>query len=67
MSVSYKKLWHILIDRDMKKKDLAEKAGLTAYAIKQLNKNEDVSTAVIGKICKALACTPDDIIDFFDS
>lgn len=67
MSVSYKKLWHILIDRDMKKKDLAEKAGLTAYAIKQLNKNENVTTAVIGKICKALDCTPDDIMEFYDN
>ncbi len=66
MSVSYKKLWHILIDREMKKKDLAEKAGLTAYAIKQLNKNENVTTAVIGKICKALNCSPDDVMEFFD-
>lgn len=66
MSVSYKKLWHILIDRDMRKKDLAEKAGLTPYAIKQLNKNEDVTTAVIGKICKALGCSPDDIMEFYD-
>lgn len=67
MSVSYKRLWHILIDRDMKKKDLAKQAGLTPYAIKKLNRDENVTTEVIGKICKALDCTPDDIMEFSDS
>jgi putative transcriptional regulator len=66
MAISYKKLWHILLDKNMKKKEFAEKADLTAYAIKKLNRNENVTTEVIGKICKALDCTPDDIMEFID-
>lgn len=66
MAVSYKKLWHILLDKNMKKKDLANKAGLTSYAIKKLNRDENVTTEVIGKICHALDCSPDDIMEFYD-
>ena len=61
MAVSYKKLWHILLDRDMKKKDLAELAGLTSYTIKRLSRDEAVSTEVVGKICRALDCSLDEI------
>ena len=64
MEVSYKKLWHLLLDKDMKKKDLQEKANLTSYAMNRLSRNEDVSTEIIGKICKALDCTMDDIVEF---
>jgi DNA-binding Xre family transcriptional regulator len=64
MAVSYKKLWHILLDRDMKKKDLQSAAGLTAYAINKLSKNEDVTTEILGKICKALDCSTEDIKEF---
>lgn len=63
MAVTYKKLWHILLDRDMKKKDLQEEAGLTDYAMHKLSKNEAVTTDVLAKICRALDCTVDDIID----
>lgn len=66
MAVSYKKLWHLLLDKDMKKKDLAVKANLTDYSIRKLNKGENVTTEVIGKICKALGCTPDEIMEFID-
>lgn len=65
MAVSYKKLWHILLDRDMKKKDLAKMAGLTDYTIKKLSRDENVTTETIGKICTALQCRSDDIMDFF--
>lgn len=64
MSVSYKKLWHILLDRNMKKKDLAAMAGLTPYMMKKLAKDEAVTTEVIGKICTALSCRADDIMEF---
>lgn len=64
MAVSYKKLWHILLDRDMKKKDLQEAAGLTKYAINKLSRDEDVTTEVLGKICGALGCTTDEIMEF---
>ncbi len=64
MSVSYKKLWHILLDRDMKKKELAAMAGLTPYMLKKLSRDEAVTTEVIGKICASLGCRADDIMEF---
>ena len=64
MTVSYKKLWHILLDRDMKKKELQSAAGLTSYAMNKLSRDEDVTTEILGKICKALDCTTDDIMEF---
>ena len=64
MTVSYKKLWHILLDRDMKKKDLQSAARLTSYAMNKLSRDEDVTTEILGRICKALDCTTDDIMEF---
>ena len=64
MAGSYKKLWHILLNRDMKKKDLQSAAGLTSYAMNKLSRDEDVTTEILGKICKALDCTTDDIMEF---
>ncbi len=64
MAVSYKKLWHLLLDKNMKKKDLQELAGLTQYAMLKLGRDEDVSTEIIGKICNALECSTDDIMEF---
>lgn len=59
MTVSYKKLWHLLLDKNMKKKDLQEAAGLTQYAMLKLGRDEDVSTEILGKICQALECSPE--------
>lgn len=64
MKANYKKLWHILLDRDMKKKELAQIAGVSTYTINKLNKNENVTVEVLGKICRALNCTLDDIMKF---
>ena len=64
MAVTYNKLWHLLIDRGMKKKDLKEAAGLTSHAMMKLRNNEDITTETIGKICKALGCEMTDIIEF---
>ena len=64
MKVSYQKLWHILLDRNLTKKALAEKAEITQYTMKKLNKNESVGTDTIGRICLLLNCTADDIMDF---
>lgn len=64
MKANYKKLWHILLDRDMKKKELAQIAGVSKYTINKLNKNDNVTVEVLGKICKALDCTLDDIMEF---
>ncbi len=64
MAVSYKKLWHILVDRNMKKKDLEEAAGITHYQMYKLTNDKDITTDVIGAICAALDVRPNDIIDF---
>lgn len=66
MAVSYKKLWKLLIDRDMKKKDLAEKANISSYTLSKLNKGNNVTTDVLVRICKALNCSFDDIMEVVD-
>ena len=64
MAVSYKKLWHILVDRNMKKIDLEEAAGITHYQMYKLANDKDITTDVIGAICTALEVEPNDIMDF---
>ncbi len=64
MAVSYKKLWHLLIDRDMKKIELEKKAGITHYQMYKLTNNMDVTTDVLHSICTALDCQLEDIIEF---
>ena len=66
MATSYKKLWHILIDRKMKKKDLQKLAGLNHYQMTKLAREEDITTDIVGKICKALDVKADDIMDFVE-
>ncbi len=63
MSVSYKKLWKLLIDKDMKKKDLQKVAGISASSVAKLGKNENVTTDVLVKICSALECDIADIME----
>ena len=63
MAVSYNKLWHLLIDRSMTKTDLIREAGITTNAMAHLGKNEDVRVEVLVKICAALGCTMDDIME----
>ena len=63
MAVSYKKLWKLLIDKDMKKSDLAKQAELSTYTIQKLNRNENVTVDTLAKICLALNCTVDDIME----
>jgi predicted transcriptional regulator len=63
MAVTYKKLWHMLLDRNMKKKDLREAAGITNYVIRQLTNDENVTTETLAKVCRCLDCTVDDIMD----
>ena len=66
MAVSYKKLWKKLIDLDLKKKDLETMAGISHYTINKLNKGENITTDILGKICKALGCNIDDIMEFVE-
>ena len=66
MAISYKKLWKLLIDKDMKKKDLQRLAGVSAASITKLGKNENVNTEIIEKICVALQCDVSDIMEMVD-
>ena len=63
MEESYKKLWKLLIDKDMKKKDLLATAGISWASVTKLSKGETVSMEVLMKICKALDCNIGDIMD----
>ena len=63
MGVSYKKLWKMLIDRDMSKTELIKKAGISTNAMAHMGKNEDVRVEVLTRICCALNCTMNDIMD----
>ena len=63
MEASYKKLWKLLIDRDMSKTDLRLKAGISTMALAKLGKNENVSMDVLKKVCSALECNIGDIMD----
>ena len=64
MAASYKRLWKLLIDRDMKKKDLAAAAGISTFTISKMGKGENVTTEILGKICAALDCSIEDIMEF---
>ena len=63
MSVSYKRLWKLLIDKDMKKKELCENAGISPASLTKMGKGGHVTTEVLAKICSALDCTVDDIME----
>ncbi len=63
MAVSYKKLWKMLIDLDMSKTELIKKAGITTNAMAHMGKNEDVRVETLTRICTALDCKMDDILD----
>ena len=63
MTVSYKKLLKLLIDKDMKKKDLRIATGITTTALAKLGKNEHVSTEILARICKVLNCDIGDIVE----
>ena len=66
MTISYKKLWKLLIDKDMKKKDLQKAAGISATSITKVGKNENVNTEIIEKICTALHCDVCDIMEMIN-
>ncbi len=62
-NISYKKLWKLLIDKDLKKKDLQRMAGISSSSIAKLGRNENVNTEIINKICNALDCDTSDIME----
>ena len=63
MRISYKKLWKLLIDRDMMKKDLANSAGISTASSAKLGRNENVNTDILLRICTALECDISDILE----
>ena len=67
LTVSYKRLWKLLIDRDMKKKDLQAAAGISPSSISKLSRNENVSMDVLIKVCSALGVSFEDIMELIPS
>ena len=63
MAISYKKLWKLLIDKDMNKKELQAAAGISSASVTKLAKNENVNTEVLQKVCTALNCDIGDIME----
>lgn len=66
MAVNYKKLWKILIDRNMRKEDLRVAAGITTTAMAKLGRNETVHMDILLKICRVLDCKIEDIVEISD-
>ena len=63
MKVSYKKLWKLLIDKDMTRTDLRRKSGISSSSLAKLGKDENVTTTVLAKICGVLNCDVSDIME----
>ena len=64
MAVCYKKLWKLLIDKNMNKTELRMASGITTTALAKLGRDENVNTEVLAKICKVLECGVDDVMEF---
>lgn len=63
MTVSYKKLWKLLIDRDMKKKDLLAAAGISQSSLSKMSRNENVNMDILVRVCTALNCDIGEIME----
>lgn len=63
MAVSYNKLWKLLIDRKMMKKELAEQADISTFTLAKMSNDENVTTDTLSKICTALDCNIEDIVE----
>jgi DNA-binding Xre family transcriptional regulator len=67
MAVSYNRLWKLLIDKNIKKSELREQAGIGTTTLAKLGKNERVSMEVVEKICAVLCCQASDIMEFVET
>lgn len=67
MAVSYKKLWKLLIDHDMKKKDLCKKAKISNFTVAKMTKGENVTTDILVRICECLDCKIEDIMEIVNT
>ena len=66
MRISYNKLWKMLIDKNMKKSDLKEKAGISSASLAKLGRGDNITTDVLLRICEAMDCHLDDIMETVD-
>ena len=66
MAIIYNKLWKLLIDRNLKKKDLQQMSGVSSASITKLGRNENVNTDILAKICTALKCDVSDIMEMVE-
>lgn len=66
MKISYNKLWKMLIDKNMNKHDLKELAGVSSASIAKLGKGDNITTDVLIKICEAMHCRLEDIMETID-
>jgi len=64
--ISYKRLWKLLIDKEIKKCELMRMAGLSNFTLNKLNHNENVNAETLAKICKVLECSFDDIMEIVE-
>lgn len=67
MEISYNKLWKLLIDKNMKKKDLQQLSGVSSATITKLGQNGNVNTKILQKICTVLKCDISDVMEFVQS
>ena len=63
MRISYNKLWKILIDKNMKKSELREKAGISSASLAKLGKGDNITTDVLLRICEVMDCRIEDILE----
>mgnify|MGYP004474573683 FL=1 len=63
MRISYNKLWKMLIDKNMKKSDLKEKAGISSASLAKLGKGDNITTDVLLRVCEAMDCRIEDILE----
>ena len=63
MRISYNKLWKMLIDKNMKKSDLKEKAGISSASLAKLGKGHNITTDVLLRVCEAMDCRIEDILE----
>lgn len=66
MRISYNKLWKLLIDKNMKKSDLKERAGISSASIAKLGKGDNITTDVLLRICEAMDCHLEDTLETLD-
>lgn len=66
MKISYKKLWHVLLDKNMTKQDLRKATGISTTTVQKLTKNESVGIDIILRICEELNLQIDDVVEFIE-